>query len=741
MRPLALALLLALGNLAQAGEAQEGSPTVLAASVNGKAVSDSAIFFEAGGVLLAKPAQWAELGLILSGEEQEQEYLSVEELGLKFTLDEPSQSIELVVPAQRLPTQKVSTAPSMPELSPPAPGLLINYNLAGQVSGSGQAVSAGHELRTSGSWGTLRSTGQLNWTDKGGVEYRRGLSQWFKDDYTRQIRYEAGDVLAAGTSHPILGGVRIAKDPTLDPYTPTWPVPTLGGVALDPATVEILANQSKVSEHDVERGNFTIERFPLQPGRNALDVVVRDEFGRSQIVSSSTHYFAPRILRKDLTIWSLSAGAIRQGHTNDYAGFGASGQVEHGLSDRWTLTGSAQTDGEAYNATVGARTVLGVAGTFELEVGKSDSESGSGKYVRGQYNYQGRNFGVAISHENTDDWWSLANNDSFLLTAKERTQASLTWQSDDRRLRARLGGADIDTGRSKTRYIDTAVSYRNGPHNISGSALYDFQRGEPTFAASYRYNFGQGSAYASARSAPNSTRFALGATARTDIANQRVSLRGELVDIDGHTGGRASATIQTSKGMGRLDIENSASGTRGAANWSGSLHLGRGGATFGGTISSGHAVVDIPGVAGATVRANGRSVGQTNSSGRLLIPQLPALTETTVKVDTKSLPAGVELESSEIVVSPRRQTGAWGQFKVLGTQGRAFTIVRTPTIEAGATVKTDKEETMAGQGGVIYLEQPSEGMTVVVEDSMGTCQAQLPDALPSFEDNVELRCQ
>lgn len=740
MRRLALALLVALAIPAAWAIPPDVEPSVLSATVNGAARHDGAIFWLDGDQWVAQPLQWKELGLLLSDDELALPSLSAGALGVSSQFDENSQSIALRVPADRLPTQKISPRPSMPQLSPVAPGLLINYNLAGQHGPGGTAVSLAHDLRTSGRWGTLRSSGQLNWTEDGG-QYRRGLTQWSLDDYNRLVRYEAGDVVSSGTSRTVLGGVRVSKDHSLDPYTPTWPLPTLGGVALDPTTVEILANEAKVADHEVGAGNFQIERFPLNPGRNTYDVVVRDQFGRTQLVSSSQFYFAPRLLRDGLTTWSFAAGSVRQGTTNQYDGLGASFDVAHGLSDRWTLSASAQTTGQNYNATVGARTVLGTAGTLEVEAGRSSSELGDGSYLRGQYNYQGQNFGVALSLESTDDWWSLAANDGFVLQARQRTQAALTWQSQDRNIRAKFGAVDLDTGRSRTRYLETGLSYRSGPHSISGTALYDLERGEPVVAATYRYNLGKGSVYASARQAPDGSRYALGGSAQADIHGQRVMLRGELTADNGQIGARAAASTRTAKGAARMELDTTGSGTRVSGSWEGSVHIGQGGMTVSDTIHGGFAVVEVPGVPGATVRANGREIGKTNASGRLLLPQLSELSETRVRVDTRSLPAGVELKSSEIVVAPRRRTGAYGQFEVLGTEGRAFTLVRTPALETGAAVKTDEEETMAGHGGQIYLERPVGGMSVVAEDSHGSCQAQLPEVLPSFDDLVELSCQ
>ncbi|MFE7603535.1 hypothetical protein, partial [Streptomyces sp. NPDC057494] len=91
-----------------------------------------------------------------------------------------------------------------------------------------------------------------------------------------------------------LGGIRLAKDPAaLDPLTPTWPVPTLGGIALDPGQVKVLSNQAEITRQDVNAGPFTVDGRNVALGASQTAVVVRDAYGRETAVSTARLYVAP----------------------------------------------------------------------------------------------------------------------------------------------------------------------------------------------------------------------------------------------------------------------------------------------------------------------------------------------------------------------------------------------------------------------------------------------------------------
>lgn len=720
------------------------APAFLTAKINGRDTAQMATLWQRDGKWQAEAQQWKDLGLVLTPTEASRPFLSATDLGVEVRVDEVALTVDLVVPVERLPRQVLGDRRSMPVLSDPAPGVLINYNVAGQITRDHQALSLGHEIRTGSRWGLLTSTGQVNWSSGGGADYVRGQTRWQFDDYQRQVSYQVGDVRSGGASGAWLGGVRVAKDPTLDPYTPTYPVPSIGGVALDAVTVDVLANQARVAQHDVQKGAFTIERFPLRPGRNAMDIVVRDAYGREQVIASQQLYFSPQLLRKGLTTWSVAAGRVRQGTSDDYGKPGASIEAARGLSDTWTVSASAQSDGENHNAIVGARTVLGAAGVLDVQLGQSSGERGTGSFQRVQYSYQGPRMGVSLSHERSDGFWQLSANDAFALQSKARTQAAVSWSSADRKWRARASAVDMTThldGKDqRIAYGQLDLGWQSGRHSLTASALYDLERHEPTLAIGYRYQLGRGSLTATARQAPDFTRTSLAGSYHADVAGTPVSVRGEVAQFNGEQQTRLAADARLSKGWARMEIQHTGRNTRVSGEFSGAVHLGAGGATWLPHVNDGYAVVNVAGVPDVPVRANGRSLGKTNRAGRLVVPDLQALAETTIRIDDRSLPPGVQLQTSELTVAPRRMSGAQATFKVLAHDARAFFVHRATPIEPGTAITSDTETTQVGFDGALYLEHPKPRQRLTITDHAGTCSITLPEKLPNWEEQPTLEC-
>jgi outer membrane usher protein len=742
-RTLFALLLVAAPGFAQVPDDVE--PAFLLASVNGQATTLTATFWQRDGKWQADAEQWLKLGIVLTDAERKVAVLDADALGVALTINQDAASVDLLVPIARLPRQTLGQGPTMPELSDPAPGVLINYNLAGQFTQGTQAVSVGHEARTAGRFGMLTTSGQVNWRNGAGADYVRGDSRWQFDDYGRQLLYQAGDVRSAGATSTALGGVRIAKDPTLDPYTPTYPVPLIGGVALDASTVEILANQARVAQHDVSEGTFTVERFPLRPGRNAMDVVVRDALGREQIVSSQQLYFSPQMLRQGLTTWSVAAGAVRQGTTNDYGKTGVSVEAARGLSDTWTVSGSAQTDGEHHNAIIGARTVLGAAGVLDVQAGQSSGQGGSGSFARVQYHYAGPRVGLAMSHERSDGFWQLSANDSLGLQARQRTQAAITWNSEDHKWRARASAVDLATAvhghDQHIRYAEVGMGWQSGKQSLTASGLFDMERHATTLALGYRYQFNRGSMTATARQAPDLSRVALTGNVRTEVAGKPVSVRGELAQVNGQQQARVSADARLDHGWARVEASQQDGETRVNGEFSGAVHIGRGGATWLPHVAGGYAVVEVAGVPGVPVRANGRTVGKTNSAGRVVIPDLRALVATPIRIDDRALPPGVQLATSELTVAPRRLSGARASFTVLAHDARAFTVHRAAPIEPGTVAQSAAGDTMIGFDGALFLEHPRASQRLTITDKAGSCSITLPAPLPAWDEQPTLECQ
>jgi len=725
-----LALCLA-AHAAGAAVPQGMEPSVLLPTVGGKPAKEPAIFWQHQGQWFADATTWSALGVVLK--EGESGPLSAQALGVVLAVKEEDATVAITIPPDRAPVQSVKRQVTIGSLSPAAPGVLINYSLSGRATEQAQGASLSHEVRTAGRWGVLSTTGQLNVDSTRGGEYRRGITRWQRDDLSRLVTYEAGDVFTGPPSAVVnLGGVRIAKDPkALDPMTPTYPIPTLGGLALDPGTVEIMANQARVLQRDVERGPFVVEGSPLSAGANQAQVVVRDRFGREAMVSDQRYYIAPTLLRPGLTTWDVAVGQVREDE-NRYGKAGASASLAWGASDRWTLRTNAQADGEGNsNLALGATTTLGTLGTLDLEVGRS---SGGGRRVAAAYDYRGPTFGVRLEHERNEDYWRLRPERAA--DVQERTRASLFWRPS-RDLSLRAGYTDLTTDRARVTFADVGVNWRKGPHQVGASVLRDIGRGDTRVEAGYTYAFGANRVGVRARSAPNADALALRYSGRPTVGNTPVSVAAEMERGERGNQVRAAASWNTDTGMARLDAGTGHGVPYVSGGYSGAVHIDGKGVTFLRPAPQGFAVVDVPGQPHVPVRVGGRVVGQTDAKGRLVTGDVAALVPITVRIDDKALPLGTQVGETEKNAMAGRQAGMHVAFPVLTESARSYTLTGT-AIPPGTVATTPRETTQVGFDGALYLQHPEPGQVVEVT---GVCKAQLPKDLGSAQTVVSLACQ
>ncbi|EKT4065490.1 fimbrial biogenesis outer membrane usher protein [Stenotrophomonas maltophilia] len=724
-----LALALSIGSAHAA--IPDGVEPVLAAPLlaNGQPAKDPVVLWQQNGAWVAEATTWQQLGVTLRPGEEGQD-LADQALGVTVAYNPENATVQLTIPADRKPAQRLTRrGPLVSQVSPAIGGVLVNYNLATQIAGGQQATSLALDARTGGRWGVVSTTGQFN-QSPAGFGMRRGMTAWQKDDLQRQRTWQAGDVYATPRIGPVaLGGLRLAKDPAaLDPLTPTWPVPTLGGIALDPGQVKVLSNQAEITRQDVKAGPFTVDGRNVALGASQTAVVVRDAYGRETAVSTARLYVAPTLLRPGLSAWEIAAGQVREDE-NRYGTAGVSASWAKGVNDRWTIRAGGQVDENGNgNLTLGSTWAPGTWGVLDGEVGRS-SDGGTRWAVA--YDYKGPTFGVRLEHEENDGFWRLQSETALPIAS--RTQASISYRPD-RRFTVRGTYSAIDTGRTSLAFASLGVSANLGrAGQVSANVLRDLQGDDLQVAASYTYRFGsKASVGVRARRAPGQDSLTTRATYRTEGG-----LRLAAEHTEGELGStRATADAMTRYGDARIMLDRYDGQTQVAANFSGSVFLDHRGIAFGRPAYSSFAVVDVPGQAGVPVRVNGAPVGQTNKQGRVLVTNLPALMTTTVSLKDKDLPVGVEIGETEKQSVAPRQGGVRVTFPVLTRNARAFTLTGA-SIAPGTMASTPNEQAMVGYDGALYLEHPETGMTV---DVAGVCKAVLPSPLPGIGVVAEVRC-
>jgi outer membrane usher protein len=144
------------------------------------------------------------------------------------------------------------------------------------------------------------------------------------------------------------GGVQYSTNFATQPGYITFPSIASGGQAALPSTVDVFVNNALVAQKTVLPGPFSITNIPTVNGSGNVRLVVRDLFGREQVISQP-FYASVNLLKAGLEDFSYEAGVERSNfgtESGDYGHAVASATYRRGLTGRLTgeIRGEASRD-------------------------------------------------------------------------------------------------------------------------------------------------------------------------------------------------------------------------------------------------------------------------------------------------------------------------------------------------------------------------------------------------------------
>ncbi|HTA17735.1 MAG TPA: fimbria/pilus outer membrane usher protein, partial [Polyangia bacterium] len=222
----------------------------------------------------------------------------------------------------------------------------------------------------------------------------RGLSSLSYAVPEHLQRYVLGDTLASSGllgGSLFLGGASLVRDFNLDPYFFRYPSSGLSGAVATPSTVDVYVNGALVHREDIAPGTFDINNLPLPVGAGNTRIVVRDAFGREQVVATP-FYFSTGILKPGVSDYGFYAGFRRNNLATeswDYSPPVFLARYRLGLTD--TLTPGGRVEGKNGTLSGGPqatmRTPVGdvegaAAGSYDKVAGGGGAGSLSYTYLR-----------------------------------------------------------------------------------------------------------------------------------------------------------------------------------------------------------------------------------------------------------------------------------------------------------------------------------------------------------------------
>ena len=685
-------------------EAAAGTPLYLDVSINGQPTQTVVSFYQLGSRLYADLEDLRQLGLetrelqtlpglksirldrVRAGEAR---LVPLDQVpGLQYRYHPATLAIELLAgPGLVRPNQIGRRAAETVEAAADT-GLVLNYDafLQGSPNGGGATtLSVANEERLFSRLGIFDSNGVAR---AGGSQqaYTRLDSNWHSDDPRALTTMQAGDAISSSLnwSRSVrLGGFQFRRNFALRPDLITFPLPTLGGSAAVPSSVDLYINNVRQFSSEVPSGPFVINNPVALTGSGQARLVVRDELGR-EVSTTLPIYVDNRMVASGLSSYSVEGGFLRRNfglRSFDYGGTpSASGSYRYGWSDALTLEGHGEAASGLYNGGGGALLRLGQWGVTNAALAGSTG-GGAGAQANLGYqlilprlsfiiqttrNYGGyrdlasiggtppprifdqvnlsvpilrtQSLGLSYIHSHGQPQPAATTTPSGVGMPDSGISriASVTYTAQLVRWCTLFANAyrDLDSSHSQGYWLGLSLDLG---HRVVGFASGGRAQGADNYGASLiktaDYNGGWDWGLQDSESGPNYSRLA------------RAGYLGRY--------GELSAAAQDNQGQTLLSLD----GTGGLVYMDGTIQPSR-------HIYDSFALVSTDGVPGIPVLNENRVMGNTDGGGHLLIPDLNSYQHNHLEIDSLVLPADASIPVNRLDVVPRSQSGVLAHFAV-----------------------------------------------------------------------------
>jgi outer membrane usher protein len=717
------------------GDAASAIPTTLYLDlrINGVAAGSVVPVQQAGADLRVRIGDLRAAGVNVSrlGGETEQ-WLSLDWApGIRHRYDANALLLELTVPPEWLAVQHLDeTSRGTPAASSSA-GFALNYGMH-VVDGEDQPMSASlwSEQRLFGGYGVVKNTGLHRYSDAAGEWPQVGAGQrgyvrfdtaWSNSNEQQLQSWTVGDLITSAQtwSAPArIAGIKLSRDFRLRPDLITYPLPQFSGQAAIPSTLDLFINGQRARSENLRPGPYTISSMPLVTGAGEATLVTTDILGR-QVTTTLPFYASSELLRRGLSDYSLSLGAMRRdyGFENfSYGRFAGAGSLRYGLTDAVTLESQAEIATTAVGnfglLGLGAVATAGTLGVLNGSLSRSANYGTQGWQYSFGYRYANRGFNVGYQGTRSSaDFYTLANADAGAAWSGASSSDILTagWSL------ARIGSVALShirvqpAGGSALRLLNVSyVRSLPGALSLRIGASRDLRLGEGTFTAQLLASFGRGG--------------------NLSIGTQQDSASNEYIQYSrgvpsqggigwnlGHASGTADdsftdASVAWSGRYARAETGMATYEGR-QARWAdlrGSL-LAMGNEMFAARqVSDAFVVVSTDGIAGVPVRYENQLVGYTNERGRLLVPWVTSHYAAKFSIDPIDLPPEISVADTERRLAVKRNSGALLSFDVRRVTAALIKLVdrdgRVLPVGSQVLENHSGQAGTVGYDGLVYFE-------------------------------------
>jgi outer membrane usher protein len=634
-------------------------------------------------------------------------FIALDSVGFSaIKIDDPEQRLDLTAPPNLFEISSVDVQRAGVGAKPVLQrGAFLNYDMHARLdSSSASELSGAFETGVNIGNGVLDNT-ELAETNPGHIT--RLATTWQADDLARDRSLQIGDSFV---SEPTIGGdarfagFRLASNYTAEDGFLTSPEASVLGTAALPSVVDVYVNNVLTMTQNVEPGQFRIQNLPQVDGEGNVQLVVRNLLGQVETITRS-YYGASTLLKKGLSEFELAGGIERAdyGETGAYGGALLSGTERYGFTD--TFTGEFHVEGSNHlelTSVAGSLLVPSVGNlTFGAGAVRTPAGFGSEILFGDEYSTNRDNYGVTVrlrspSYADVETpiygaaTSEIAANVGFRLTQRSSIDFSYAATGDGQNpvghvftiaFGGTIGGTQVALNivnpiGSGSRYFSLNLLRLLGRNSVTASQTY--QNG--SFAPGLTLEHSSLSTYGA--------NYTLSATG------------GPQPFLDAHVSGARptydyEAELSDDAGKSEADLD-----LRGAfADVDGHIYRSR-------QILDSYGVAVFDGFPGVNVYMNNQVVGQTDPTGRVLIPNLQAYRANAITIDPQSLPLTANVGDVKLYADPYYRSPAIVHFRNSGDGGVIVPIVEadgTPVLSGAIVTGLDGAPWPVADRGEAYI--------------------------------------
>jgi outer membrane usher protein len=599
-------------------------------------------------------------------------------------------------------------------------GMTLNYDTVGTF-GSGQTGSGtgSMDLVAFSPRGILSSEWMAYAGATGGPTGKNTAirldSAYTFADVNSLRRYTLGDFITGGLSwtRPVhLEGVQIDSDFTMRPDLVTFPLPSISGSAAVPSTVNVLANGNLVVASQVDAGPFEVPQLPVVSGAGTISMTVTNALGQ-QVNVTQPFYASSALLKPGLQTYAVQSGLVRRNWgsvSNDYGKMAGAAIYRSGLTPNFTIEASAEATPGAVMVGAGGVAQVGHLGVLNFAAATSSGSANIGEQVSAGAQRIGRVFSLGasaiVADSNYRDVASMNGDGVIRKQLSGFTSLSLKRFGS---LGAAYAGIDQDAPPTLVQ-----LGAAQAQHSQVVSANYSLQiRHVSIYASEFKSYAGVSASGSSGLQVGFTIPFgrrssvSLGGTSEGNVqvqAQQSAALVGDLGYDAYASPGKSShefAQVQYKSPVGLFTAGVDQSGdqstlrleSEGAFSWVDK------GLFPSNTIYDSFAIVDTGPIPHVHVLQENRDVGMTNSSGRLLVPDMRSFDLNHIAISATDIPSDVTIDDPKMEMRPQDRSGVVVKFPVKISHAALLRLID----EAGAPMSLGSAATLQATGVTVAV--------------------------------------